>query len=35
VAGFCCVVDLPDLKGMDRMRAQGIDCLALCEFEGD
>ncbi len=35
VAGFCCVVDLPDLGGMDRLRSHSIDCLALCEFEGD
>lgn len=35
VSGFCCVVDLPDLGGMARMRAHGIDCMALCEFEGD
>ncbi len=35
VSGFCCVVDLPDLGGMDRLRAHGVDCLALCEFEGE
>jgi adenine phosphoribosyltransferase len=35
VAGFCCVVDLPDLGGMDRLRRKSIDCLALCEFEGE
>ncbi|MCP4035921.1 MAG: adenine phosphoribosyltransferase [bacterium] len=35
IAGFCAVVDLPALGGMARLEANGIDCLALCEFEGD
>lgn len=35
IVGCCFVVDLPDLGGMDRLRAMGIDCIALCEFKGD
>ncbi|MFT5695284.1 MAG: adenine phosphoribosyltransferase [Myxococcota bacterium] len=35
VSGCCFVVDLPDLGGMTKLRGMGIDCLALCEFEGD
>lgn len=35
IAGCCFVIDLPDLGGMDRLRAMGIDCMALCKFEGD
>ena len=35
IAGCCFVVDLPDLGGMDRLRDRGIDCFALCEFQGD
>ncbi len=35
LAGCCFVIDLPDLGGMDRLRAMGIDCYALCEFKGD
>ncbi len=34
ISGFCFVINLPDLGGMDRLRAMGVDCLALCEFEG-
>jgi len=29
------VVDLPDLGGADRLRAQGCSVFALCQFEGD
>ncbi|MCH7866786.1 MAG: adenine phosphoribosyltransferase [Myxococcales bacterium] len=35
IAGCCFVIDLPDLGGMKRLRAMGIECFALCEFEGD
>jgi adenine phosphoribosyltransferase len=35
ICGCCFVIDLPDLGGMNRLRAMEIDCLALCEFEGD
>lgn len=31
----CFVIDLPDLGGADRLRAQGCDCYALCSFAGD
>lgn len=30
----CFVVDLPELGGADRLRAQGCTVFALCEFEG-
>ncbi len=29
------VIDLPDLKGRERVEALGIDCHTLIEFEGD
>ncbi|MFT3967789.1 MAG: adenine phosphoribosyltransferase [Sphingobium sp.] len=29
------IVDLPDLKGADRLRAEGVTPLSLCAFEGD
>lgn len=35
IAGCCFVVDLPDLGGMNRLHDMGIDCFALCEFQGD
>lgn len=35
VRACCFVVDLPDLGGMARLRNMGIECFALCEFEGD
>lgn len=35
VAGAAFVVDLPDLGGAARLRAEGIDTRALVEFEGD
>jgi adenine phosphoribosyltransferase len=35
IVGCCFVVDLPDLGGMARLRDMDIDCMALCEFEGD
>lgn len=31
----CFVVDLPDLGGADRLRAQGCSVFSLCEFEGE
>ncbi len=35
IAGCSFVIDLPDLGGMSRLRGMEIDCMALCEFEGD
>ena len=35
VGGCCFVVDLPDLGGIGKLQNMGIDCYALCEFEGD
>lgn len=32
-AGF--VIDLPDLGGADRLKANGIEPFAICEFEGE
>ncbi len=29
------VIDLPDLGGAERLRANGIEVEALMEFEGD
>jgi adenine phosphoribosyltransferase len=29
------VVDLPDLRGADRLREAGVDVVALMDFEGD
>jgi adenine phosphoribosyltransferase len=29
------IVDLPDLKGGERLRAEGVEPRALCAFEGD
>jgi adenine phosphoribosyltransferase len=34
VADACFVVDLPDLGGADRLRAQGCSVFTLCEFGG-
>lgn len=34
LSGCGFVVDLPDLGGMKRLRDMGLDCFALCEFEG-
>lgn len=31
----CFVIDLPDLKGRERLQALGCDSFCLCEFEGD
>jgi adenine phosphoribosyltransferase len=30
----CFVIDLPELGGIDRLKALGCECFALCEFEG-
>lgn len=35
IGGCCFVVDLPALGGMNHLRDMGIECMALCEFEGD
>jgi adenine phosphoribosyltransferase len=35
VTEACFVIDLPDLGGAERLRAQGCDVFALCAFEGD
>jgi len=29
------VIDLPDIGGMARLKARGVPCHALTEFEGD
>ena len=34
VLGCSFVIDLPDLNGMDKLRALGVECHALCAFEG-
>lgn len=31
----CFVIDLPDLKGCERLAALGCNSFCLCEFEGD
>ncbi len=35
VVGAAFVIDLPDLKGLDRVEALGVSCHTLIEFEGD
>jgi len=35
VMGCAFVIDLPDLKGSQRLRDFGMDVMTLCEFEGD
>ncbi len=35
VMGCAFVIDLPDLKGSQRLKDCGIDVMTLCEFEGD
>lgn len=35
VMGCAFVIDLPDLKGSQRLRDFGMDLMTLCEFEGD
>jgi len=34
VTECCFVIDLPELGGADRLRAEGCDVFALCAFEG-
>lgn len=34
IAGCAFVIDLPDLAGMDKIEALGVQCDALCAFEG-
>jgi adenine phosphoribosyltransferase len=29
------IVDLPDLKGHERLEDDGVPVFAICEFEGD
>lgn len=35
IVGAAFVIDLPDLKGRERIEAMGVPCLTLIEFEGD
>lgn len=35
VAAACFVIDLPDLGGADKLRAMGVDVIALCQFAGE
>ncbi|MGF1606562.1 MAG: adenine phosphoribosyltransferase [Rhodothalassiaceae bacterium] len=35
VVACCFVIDLPDLGGAARLRAMGLDVVALCGFPGD
>ena len=35
VSDACFVIDLPELGGVDRLRARGCDVFALCAFEGE
>lgn len=35
VMGCAFVIDLPDLKGSQRLKDCGMDVMTLCEFEGD
>ena len=35
VTGASFVIDLPDLGGADRLRAEGLPVHALVSFEGD
>lgn len=34
VVEVAAIIDLPDLKGSDRLKAAGFDVYALCEFDG-
>ena len=34
VLGCAFVIDLPDLDGMDKLEALGVECHALCSFKG-
>ncbi len=35
IVGAAFVIDLPDLKGRERVEAMGVECHTLIEFEGD
>lgn len=35
IVGAVFVIDLPDLKGLERVEALGVPCRTLIEFEGD
>ncbi len=35
IVGAAFVIDLPDLRGRERVEALGVDCHTLIEFEGD
>lgn len=35
IVGAVFVIDLPDLKGRERVEALGVECHTLIEFEGD
>lgn len=35
VVGAAFVIDLPELKGLDRVEALGVECHTLIEFEGE
>lgn len=34
VLGCSFIIDLPDLNGMEKLRALGVECHALCTFKG-
>ena len=29
------IIDLPDLGGSEKLKAQGIEVYSICEFEGE
>ncbi|MFQ5626481.1 MAG: adenine phosphoribosyltransferase [Methyloligellaceae bacterium] len=35
IVGAAFVIDLPDIKGRERVEALGVDCHTLIEFEGE
>ena len=35
IVGATFVIDLPDLRGLERVAALGVECHTLIEFEGD
>lgn len=34
VVEVAAIIDLPDLKGSEKLKAQGFDVHSICEFEG-
>ena len=34
VVEVAAIIDLPDLKGSEKLKAQGFDVYSICEFEG-